>query len=218
MKISRVEAVSLWLTRAVSQFYLGFIIPEKISSYYKNYRNFFYANGLEMLCKAYIIGSRYSEYKNLSYTKAKEKIEYIARNFGHNLNRLIQELINIKVLPTGFLNEVHHRSNINNVDFTNLDIIKTLKALYFEARYPVIELDYKRYYREKVKKVPSAINKRLIEIPSASHQMERFILKMFKLLITKVENDFRLKISREKLRGDITDRDWNRFSNLFLEN
>jgi hypothetical protein len=133
--------------------------------------------------KAYIIGNRFHEYKNLSFKEGMKKINKNAKYFLHDLNNLIQELINIKVLPTGFLNKVHHRSNINNVDSKNLDIIKTLKVLYFEARYP--ELDYKRYYREKVKNVPSAINKRLIEIPSASHEMERFILKIFNCYIQK---------------------------------
>lgn len=215
--MSRSEAVKLWIGRSISQFYLGFFISEKISFHYKDYRLFFYANGLEMLCKAYIIGNRYYEFKNLSFKGAKEKIDDIAKKFGHNLNSLIDELIKIRVLPADFFNEVHHHNHINNVDFTNSDMIKTLKALYLESRYPVIELDYKRYYYEKVKNVPYATNKRLIAIPSASHEMEFFVRKIFILLLTKVEKDFRLKISREKLQGDIPDRDWDRFSNLFLK-
>jgi len=77
--MSRKRAVQEWTARAIDKYFLGFVIAEKISKSYEDYEPFFYAHGLEMICKAYIIGNRYSQYKNLSFNVAKTKIDEIAK-------------------------------------------------------------------------------------------------------------------------------------------
>jgi hypothetical protein len=216
MKMSRARAVQEWTARAVDKYYLGFVLTEKVSRSYEDYKPFFCAHGLELLCKAYIIGDRYSQYKNLSFKAAKVEIDQIAKDFRHNLKKLIEELIRKTVLPSGFMNDVQYHSSINEVDLTNLDMLNTLQAVYFEARYPVVELDYQRYYREKVRNNPKAINKRYPAILKCSHELERFSIELFKIILPRIERDFRLKLPRDKFCSDISDKDWERFSNLFF--
>jgi len=218
MKMSRARAVQQWTAKAVDKYFLGFVLPEKISKSYENYEPFFYAHGLEMLCKAYVIGDGYSQYKNLSFNAAKVKIDEIAKDLGHNLEKAIEKLIVKTVFPSGFLNDVFYHSNINEVDLTNLDMLKTLQAVYFEARYPVVELNYQRYYRKKLRKNPRAINKRYPEILKYSHMLQKFSIRLFRIILPRIERDFRLKIPRDKFCSDIRDEDWQRFSNLFFNN
>lgn len=201
---------------AIDKYYLGFVLSAKVSRSYEDYRPFFYVHGLEMLCKAYIVGDKYPQYRSLSFDTAKKELNDIAKHFGHNLKKLIEELVKKSVLPSGFFNDVHYHSSINEVDLTNLDMLNTLKAVYLEARYPVVEPDYKRYYREKVRNNRKAINKRYPEMIKYSHELERFSIKLFRLILTSIERDFRLNISRDKFSSDINDTDWRRFSNLFF--
>ncbi|MBW2078233.1 MAG: hypothetical protein JRI71_11920 [Deltaproteobacteria bacterium] len=219
MKMSRARAVREWAAKAVDKYYLGFVLlSEKISRSYEDYKPFFYAHGLEMLCKAYIIGDRHSQYKDLSFRAAKAKIDKIAKDFGHNLRKCIEELSRRTAFPSGFMNKVHYHSSINEVDLTNLDMLNTLQDVYLEARYPVVELNYQRYYREKVRNNPKAINKRYPEILMYSHELERFSIKLFRIILPRIEKDFRLKLPRDKFCSDIRDEDWERFSNLFFNN
>jgi hypothetical protein len=217
MRMSRARAVRQWTIMAIDKYYLGFVLTDTVSRSYEDYAAFFYAHGLEMLCKAYIIGNRYSLYRSLSFNAAKAELNEIAKHFGHNLKKLIEELIRKSVLPAGFLDHIHYHSTINEVDLTNLDMLNTLKAVYIEARYPVVEPDYKRYYKEKVRNNPKAINKRYPEIIKYSHELERFIIKLFRLILTSIERDFKLTFSRDKFSSDINDKDWERFSNLFFK-
>jgi hypothetical protein len=216
MRMSRARAVREWTRRAIDKYFLGFIFPDRISSYYGDYEPFFYAQGLEMVCKAYLIGTAFPLYRDKSFAKAKKEIDRIARGHSHDLGKLVKELISLGVIPIDFLDKVHYHDSINNVDITNQDMLKTLWAVYLEARYPVAKLDYQRHYEEKIKGNPKAKNKRIVSIPKMSHEVGLFNRKLFTLILKSIENDFRLKISREKLRADIDDNDWERFSNLFF--
>lgn len=213
--MTRERAVTEWTRRAIDKYFLGFMIPEKISRYYDGYELFFYAHGLEVLCKAYVIGKKFPDYRGKSFVEAKKIIDGIAVNLSHDLTRLTKEMISYGVLPPNFLSEVYRRTS-NNVDLTNEDMLKTLKATYFEARYPVVKLDHQRYYEEKVKNDPKAINKRFPEILKMSHEVDRFSRKLFVLILGKIEKDFGIKISRERLSNDIRKNDWERFNNLFF--
>lgn len=213
--MTRERAVTEWTRRAIDKYFLGFMIPEKISCHFDDYEMFFYAHGLEVLCKAYVIGNKFPDYKGKSFVEAKKVIDGIARNLGHDLIRLVKEMIGYGVLPPNFLSEVYRRTS-DNVDLTNEDMLKTLKAIYFEARYPVVELDHQRYYREKIKNNPRATNKKHHEIPKMSHEVDRFSSKLFVLILGRIEKDFGIKIPREKFLNDIVDNDWERFSNLFF--
>jgi len=216
VRMTRKRAVTWWTGKAVDKYFLGFMIPDKISTHYDGYEPFFYAHGLEVLCKAFVIGKKFPDYRGKPFQEAKRVIDGIAKSLGHDLIRLVKEMISYDVLPANFLSEVHHRSHTNNVDFTNEDMLKTLKAVYLEARYPVVELDHQRYFREKVKDNPKATNKRLPEIPKMSHEVERFSRKLFFVILGRIEKDFRLKMSRNKFSTDISDGDWMRFTNLFF--
>lgn len=216
MRMSRSRAVREWTRRAIEKFYLGFIIPDRVSTYYHDYEVFFYAHGLEVLCKAYIVGKEFPRYKDKSFKGAKDEIELIVRPFGHNLEKLVGKLMDYRVVPNNFLSEVHCRLFINNVNLTNRDVLKTLRSLYLEARYPVPQLDYQRFYEERIKGNRKAKHRRTVGIQSASSEMGTFTRKLFAMVLKRTEKDFGLKISREKLRRDIEDRDWERFSNLFF--
>ncbi len=214
--MSRSRAVRIWTRRAIGQFFLGFIIPDRISRCFDDYEVFFYGHGLEVLCKAYIIGKEYSRYKDKSFREAKEEIDKIARELGHNLPSLVGRMIGYGVLPTDFLSRIHCRLGVNDVELTSSDVPKTWKNLYLESRYPVPQLDYQRFYEERIKGNRKASNRRYVAIPSRSHEMETFTRKLFSLVLKKIEKDFRLDISREKPGADINERDRERFSNLFF--
>lgn len=145
LKLDKKVVVKTWARRGVVDFYLGFEISEKVPWY----PPFFYCQGLEKICKAYLLGTKASEYEPLSEQEAKKKIDGIAKNLskclkqGHCLKEMIEQLISLHVLDKSVLTKKY--ANYGAQDITGEKIIEILEKAYTECRYPVPDSISKRY-------------------------------------------------------------------------
>lgn len=120
-------AVSIWLSRGIEMFYLGF----KLDGYWDYYQPFFDYMGLELFGKAYILAFKATEYETLSFQPAKQKIEEITKSYGHDLKVILRAV-------TDFLGVTVNDLLTRDFDgYSGNQIVDILKAGFFEIRYPV---------------------------------------------------------------------------------
>lgn len=198
MKMSRKRAVTTWVNFAMKDFLIAFVALEA----WRNYQPFFLAQGVEKICKAYFIGRHYSSYKTLRFEEAKMAIDKVAKKAGHNLGKLLgQAQKNIPQI-NGLI-----RSNWDG--FAGDKVIDALQAGYTEVRYPVpIPVSRKH---------PIKNARNMHWDPLGSSGLEKFSFAVSKVIINALEMEFRIKISQtNKYNAFLSEKDWNRFSNLFF--
>jgi len=128
------QVIKTWACSGINDFFLSFCLCET----FRFQKPFFYHQGLEKLCKAYLLALESSEYENLPEKEAKEKIDNIARTYSHDIIKLIKRLIDVGVFAKSTLTS-------KQFDLTGEDIAKLLIAGYTECRYPAKEPSYKNH-------------------------------------------------------------------------
>lgn len=101
-KISKAIVVTTWAHIALKDFFIAFYLDDK----FPWYSTFFCHQGLEKICKAYLLGTIAAEFESLPFTEAKTKINKLAKDkkrMGHNLMEILEKLISINVLNNSFL-------------------------------------------------------------------------------------------------------------------
>lgn len=194
------RAVSAWVKSGVKDFYIGCFVINKIFPYSTH---FYYSQGLEKIIKAYIIASKESEYKNLTWNEAKNKINEIAKCEKHSLDKMIKKLIKNKVLEISILDEKYP-------PFGNgRNMVKILLNAYKECRYPMPVSSSSKYPVKKRSKV--------FFDPMGSSNPRDFAFKVALKTIIALENNYAISISRKKADYStlIGDKDWKRFLKLF---
>jgi hypothetical protein len=199
MKMSRKRAVTTWTGFAMDDFLIAFFALEA----WRRYQPFFLAQGVEKICKAYLIGQRYSEYEMMDFEKAKTTIHKIAKDLSHGLNGLIKEVQKTITGISGLITKGWD-------GFTGDQIIDALQAGYTEVRYPVpISISRKHPVRGE---------RNMYWDPLMSSGLEKFSFAVSKAIIDAIEKEYRLKIPRSNVYNTtISDRDWTRFFNLFFK-
>jgi len=127
--LDKQTVIETWLSRALEHLHLAFDLAD---GPWVRYEPFFVYMGLELLCKAYLLAEKFSEFEGLEDQKLKDKVDKIARSFSHGLSAMINEL------------DTHIGDNrIRNVlsqefdGYTGQQIVKVLESAYTECRYPV---------------------------------------------------------------------------------
>src|SRR3989338_10922392 len=111
-------AVEAWLRRALIDLHLAFVHSEQL-----NYRVFFLQQGLEKLCKAFLIGTQALKCEHVESNKATKWIDDFSRKFGHDLHHLLGLVsVGIKGLEPWIEDE---------------QLIDILNRGYEEGRYPI---------------------------------------------------------------------------------
>ena len=82
--IQRETAVRAWVKRAATDFFASFLLEDLLFL-----RLFFYHQGVEKLCKAYLIGTHAYQYENLTADQAMKWIDDFARSLKHDLSTLV---------------------------------------------------------------------------------------------------------------------------------
>ena len=208
MKINKESVVMTWARAGVDDFYLVFFLEG--SGGFPAYSTFFCHQGLEKMCKAYLLGCRSLEYETKEATQAKKIIDKIARNeCGHDITEMIGNLVKNNVLNDYLLKKKYAEYDGRQV--TDKGMIKILEKAYIEARYPVPNPVHKDY---------PLLNKAGRKIgyhsPIGSSEAKRFAFGVGLEVMKSIERDFNVTVPRENFKSSIADIDWVRFCRIFF--
>ncbi len=206
---SKTTVVKLWTLHGFVDFYIGFDIRDRFDWY----SAFLWHQGLEKFCKAYLLGTKSSEYECLPEQQARETIDKIVRKeMGHNLIEMLDKLIAIKVLNKEVKTKVYR---YYGKDFTGEELIEILEKAYIECRYPLTTDPVKRVYFTPAK--TSWWD------PLASQELMGFTFEVGLKILGRIEKDFNINIPRNRTENEgllfkfVKDEDWLRFRRYFFE-
>ena len=117
-----------WLFYGISDLYFSFHTEEWVFDYHSAFSGIM---ALEKHLKAFLLFHRASEFLSLNDKKAKNKIQSIAREYGHDFPKMIASCDTF--LASGRLKKMVD----NNFDgYNGKELIVVLKDSYMETRYP----------------------------------------------------------------------------------
>ena len=96
MKVDKELVVSTWAVQGLKDFYISFEF-EHVNKWH-TYSTFFCHQGLEKISKAYLIATRSAEYEDLGKEEALKKVNNIAKEYQHSLQKLLEALISHNAL------------------------------------------------------------------------------------------------------------------------
>ena len=218
--------VLTWVTRGIEWFFFSFRVSEM--DRHSGFDQFLNAMGLELICKGYLLAVHRAEYKDLREKEAKEKVNSLARNWGHNLRNLIKEIknnIGNETIQPFLEKEFRGFKQKENPHQKNKDLPRTvlsgIEAAYLESRYPVPH----PFYKDKLFSV-DGIEDAYFD-PLCSSDIPQFCYEFCRVILTdlKEKYDICLPISwfNQKMPGDEGERFGNllfgaRKKDFFLEN
>lgn len=200
--------VKTWVRRGLRDFYMAFYLSDK----FPFYTAFFCHQGLEKICKAYLIGTMASDYEHLPKQNAVIEIDKIAKDkkkMGHNLKEMMNKLVSLNVLDNDIL--LNKYTRCGKKDVTGKEIVEILESAYLECRYPVPNPVHKKF------PLSGKGKNTIYWSPIGSSDPEKFAKEIGLKIIKKVESDFKIKIPRDKLSSAIDDKDWIRFRRIFFK-
>lgn len=199
MTVTRQVAVETWLKRGLSDFVVQFVPLD----HWEEYQSFFIHQGLEKVCKAYLIGKNASSYEHLTVDDARREIDRLARSFCHRLSELVDQ---VGQYVSGLDAVVGQRYD----GYPGGKVLEVLEAGYLESRYPVGEPIHSRF------PIPNT-NPQLYWEPLLSSSLEKCAFAVSRTITEAAKRDFSVNLPIENpYRGKLSDHDWERFSRLFF--
>lgn len=89
---------------------------------------FFLHQGIEKLCKAYLLAQRESEYEQLQHDGAIQKVEQMAREYSHNIEEMLKQI-------SATLPSVREWLQDNKKD-EKIEFLQRMTLAYEGVRYP----------------------------------------------------------------------------------
>ncbi len=201
--------VKIWLTRGIECFFLSFRVSEMDRNL--GFDQFLNAMGLEMICKGYLLAIHREKYKGLVEKEANEKINELAKHWGHDVKKLIKKIKkNIgeeKIQP--FLEREFKGFEQKNKNLSKT-VLSGIEAAYLECRYPVPQ----PFYKDKGFKVTGVEN--AFFDPLCSSDIHRFCYEFCRVILTDLKEIFGIGIPESWWNQKITDDAGRRFENLFF--
>lgn len=204
-QLTRDKIVQEWFFSGLEDIYFAFQIEDSPF----RYQPLMNAMGFEKICKSYLLAQNSFEYENLSDALAKQKVDYLARRWSHNLRTMADKIaasigVEIKtIMDKGF------------DGFTGEQLIETMEAAYLECRYPV-----QRHLHEDF---PMEGQPNKYHDLIASSGVEKFCFAFTRMVINELRKNFGIGIPKDRfdrmIHADVVI-DGNvgaRFCNLFLE-
>lgn len=220
-KLRKEKVVWLWAIRGVAEFYIGFDIWDRFDWY----SAFFWHQGLEKLCKAYLLGLKenVSRYECLSVQRARAEIDKVVRKeMGHNLSDLLEKLTSTKVLDENIMTKSFARlkNQFKDKNITGKDCVEVLEKAYTECRYPLVPNPASRIYLSPNKTISYNI--------MSSQDLMKFAFEVGLRILKRIEQDYNFTIPRDntletedghsdKFLTFAKDEDWLRFRRVFLK-
>jgi hypothetical protein len=202
-KLTREDVVEAWVYSGVMDFYIAFFMSNKN---FQEYGVFYYHQGLEKVCKAYLLGAKPAEYESLPEQTARNRVDEIAREMGHNLREMIEKLIAARILDGEVLKK--KMCYLENKALDGSGMLNLLEKAYLESRYPVPNPAYKGFPLQGIQGYWD---------PITSCSLDDFADDIGLKVIQRIEQDFGISITRDKLRNAIDEKDWKTFRRIFFK-
>jgi hypothetical protein len=206
--ISKEDVVLAWTYTAIEDFLMAFYVEDK----FPEMRTFFCHQGLEKLCKAYLLGLESDKYEKLSEKAARKFLNECAKNLNHWLagtNKLIDRLVRQGVLSKEPLERPYDEYEGKKV--TGFDVLKWLDAAYEETRYPFIPVNVHEAY--PLKKGNVVIGHWAV---LSSNTPTDFAFDLARKIIRAIEKEYKVAVSKDKPSSRISNDEWERFCRLFF--
>lgn len=197
--LERKTVVLTWLLRGIEDFFMAF----KLEDSFSRYRPFFYAMGFEMVCKAYLLGSKAAEYENLERKQAAAKINCIAKGLGHNVTRLSDGL----AASIG-KDKIEAVLKKNFDGFCGQQFLDVIEAAYQESRYPVPNPIHENF--------PVEGQEGMYWEPLQSSGLGKFCHALTREVLDDLKRNFGITIPRSELDKRVRGEAGSRFCNLFF--
>jgi len=202
VKINMESVVNLWISYGIKDFYISFEF-EAVNKWHE-YSTFFCHQGLEKICKAYLLATKAKEYESQSNCNELEKVNKIAKGLGHDLQKLFGLLCLENVLSTADISQKLQ-------GYHGKELIDILEKAYIESRYPVPSPVHKKY------PVANKKNYKMYSYPIGETAPVNYARNIALAVIRKLESDFSITISKNKISSKISDKKWKRFCNIFFD-
>lgn len=193
-QFTREIVITAWARKGLEDFYLAFFITDESLSYC----NYFYHQSIEMIGKAYLLGAKEVKYKSMAEAEAKREIDRLAKDMGHGLKNIVEELISYRVLPEDALTKTYAKYDSESI--TGEKILDILDSAFNECRYPLLKPAHEKY-------------KMLYSL--ASHDVASFAKHLTLQIIKRIDRDFNITFTRTDFSPIIKDPDWKRFCSTF---
>ncbi|GMV50240.1 MAG: Guanosine-5'-triphosphate,3'-diphosphate pyrophosphatase [Nitrospirae bacterium] len=215
-RTNKTQVIQNWITSGIKDFYISFEFES--ARKWPEYSTFFCYQGLEKICKAYILARSASVWEHLPEDRRSKRINKIAKDLGHDLEKLLSCLRSRGVLPIAPPKQDRgHGQNKKFEPYSEDELIRILKAAYIEARYPVPRND-------KIHtKFPRSENRRPEDGRRFSHPLKetapiQYARKTALAIVKKIEEDFSIECRRDKetFSYKISNESWERFQRVFF--
>jgi len=208
--------VQIWLTRGIEYLFLSFRVGEM--DRYSLFDQFLNAMGLEMICKGYLLAVHQAEYKGLVEKKAKERINKLASNWGHEVKKLIESIkgnIGVEKIQTFLEKEFSGFEQKKDPPQKNTNLSKTIlsgiEAAYFESRYPVPQ----PFYKDKRFEVIGVGNAYFD--PLYSSDIHTFCYEFCRVILTDLKEKYGICLPSSWFNQKISGDEGERFGNLLFD-
>lgn len=206
MKTDKELIVQTWVSHGIKDFFISFEFED--ANKWHEYSTLFCSQGLEKICKAYLIASeiasKQKEYGKLPKKQALDKINKIAKDLGHDLRALMGRLC----LKNVFSITVTAKKIEG---YTGDELVDILEKAYIESRYPTPNPIHKKY------PINGKSKYKMYYDPISSTAPIKYSRNIAVAVLRKIESDFLITISKDKFSGKIADKDWARFCKMFFE-
>ena len=203
-ELDRQRILQTWIKSGIEDFYLSFELEDRSH----RHSTFYCHQGLEKICKTYHIGKYLKHLENFKAESALLKqVDRVAKSLNHELLQMMRCLQSRRILPTYTASRPYSED----------DLLQGLEAAYTEVRYPVphpFHLTRDQYGKERFR-IQSATLK-MYHDPLAESAPLKYARSMASALLKKIETEFSVEIPVSKVSAKISDKDWNRFTNIFF--
>lgn len=209
--MDKARVIHAWVVASVKDFYISFEFEAE--NRWHEYSTFFCHQGLEKICKAYIIARSASTWDHLPENQALVQVNKIAKHLGHDLKTLISCLQSENVLPRPTRNQKSSKNKDRRaVSYSQDDLVMILQAAYIEARYPIPKSSqiHRRY--------PLSNNDKIFSYPLGETAPIKYARKTALAVLNKIGSEFSILIPQDKkcLSSQIRDDSWEKFQNVFF--
>jgi hypothetical protein len=117
-----------WISSGLRDIFYAFDKDDETFSYNNLFSEIM---GLEKIIKAVLLHNSHEQYENKDYQEAKEIINDIAKQYGHDFKKMLKELSRIGI------SEIQNLKEHNFDGYLGKELIRAVKQGYMETRYPV---------------------------------------------------------------------------------
>lgn len=201
-KIIRDIVVTTWYSRGLEAFFVAFNASSSAL-----YEAFLYTMGVELMTKSYLLAMRADEFEGMELEERKACIDKMMRERknGHQLRKMATAIQDDSEDEdfTSLMNSVFRTSGKTGMTF-----LRIMEAGFLECRYPVPESISRDF---PVDGCPGAH-----WMPLHSTEIRDFSFPYARSILRLLNDQYGIKIPRERYKNIINDEAGERFTNIFL--